>query len=240
MPANWPLTSLITSIKDRLGALTSPAAGSVNERLGTDGATPPAITGTGIRGWLRAIYERLTAGIGVTGSVEISNDSGNALSVDSASANAALGAPADAPAAGTTDGTIVALLKRLRTLLNGGLPAALTGAGNLKTAVQEALPTGTNSIGTVDLSAANPTTIIDAATVAASKYIGVTVANMSTTATARVRVRNQNVSGVILDTLPLAQSEALSYTYPRGRAAASGTVYIEVASGTVEGSVFTA
>lgn len=34
--------------------------------IGTDGATPPAITGTGVRGWLRAIYERLVAGIGVT------------------------------------------------------------------------------------------------------------------------------------------------------------------------------
>lgn len=27
--------------------------------LGTDGGTPPAITGTGVRGWLRGIYERL-------------------------------------------------------------------------------------------------------------------------------------------------------------------------------------
>lgn len=29
---------------------------------GTDGASPPAIPGTGIRGWLRAIYDRLTDG----------------------------------------------------------------------------------------------------------------------------------------------------------------------------------
>ncbi|HEX6215264.1 MAG TPA: hypothetical protein VFZ38_10620 [Vicinamibacterales bacterium] len=34
---------------------------AVTTSLGTDGATPPAITGTGVRGWLRAIYERLLA-----------------------------------------------------------------------------------------------------------------------------------------------------------------------------------
>lgn len=31
--------------------------------MGTDGTTPPTITGTGVRGWLRAIYERLTSGV---------------------------------------------------------------------------------------------------------------------------------------------------------------------------------
>jgi hypothetical protein len=30
---------------------------------GTDGATPPSIPGTGIRGWLRAIYDKFTTGI---------------------------------------------------------------------------------------------------------------------------------------------------------------------------------
>lgn len=43
---------------------------------------------------------------------------------------AGVGAPADAEATGS--GTLIALLKRLRTLLNGGLPAALGGAGGVK------------------------------------------------------------------------------------------------------------
>ena len=34
---------------------------------GTDGATPPAIPGTGIRGWLRSIYDRLSNPLSVTG-----------------------------------------------------------------------------------------------------------------------------------------------------------------------------
>lgn len=42
--------------------------------LGTDGATPPVITGTGIRGWLRAIYERLTSGIGRTWTLNKATD----------------------------------------------------------------------------------------------------------------------------------------------------------------------
>lgn len=41
--------------------------------LGTDGAAPPAISGTGIRGWLRAIYERLlsTLTVSITGTPNV-------------------------------------------------------------------------------------------------------------------------------------------------------------------------
>lgn len=74
---------------------------AVTTSLGTDGATPPTIAGTGVRGWLRAIYERLVAGIGrnwslssgsdsvtvtgsvsVAGAVEVMNDAGNPLPVN--------------------------------------------------------------------------------------------------------------------------------------------------------------
>lgn len=34
---------------------------------GTDGATPPSIPGTGIRGWLRSIYDKLSGSLAVTG-----------------------------------------------------------------------------------------------------------------------------------------------------------------------------
>jgi hypothetical protein len=49
------------------GAATEATLAAANTNLGTDGAAPPAITGTGIRGWLRAIYEKLTGSIAVTG-----------------------------------------------------------------------------------------------------------------------------------------------------------------------------
>lgn len=60
-----------------------------------------------------------------------------------------LGASTDAEATG--NGSVIALLKRLRTLLAGGLPAALTAGGNLKCALLEAIPAGTNNIGDVDV-----------------------------------------------------------------------------------------
>lgn len=52
-------------------------------------------------------------------------------------AGVGVGAAADAEAVGNNNGSVIALLKRLRTLLSGGLPAALTAAGNLRVAVQE-------------------------------------------------------------------------------------------------------
>lgn len=51
------------------------------------------------------------------------------------SAGVGVGAAADAEAAG--NGSLIAIAKRLRTMLAGGLPAALTGSGNLKVAIAE-------------------------------------------------------------------------------------------------------
>jgi hypothetical protein len=62
---------------------------------------------------------------------------------------ATLGTTTDAEATG--NGTIIAIVKRLRTLLGGGLPAALSGNGNLKTAISESLPAGTNNIGSINV-----------------------------------------------------------------------------------------
>lgn len=49
------------------GAAADTTVAGVTTSLGTDGAAPPVIAGTGVRGFLRAIYDRLVAGIGVTG-----------------------------------------------------------------------------------------------------------------------------------------------------------------------------
>jgi hypothetical protein len=158
---------------------------------------------------------------------------------------AGLGATGDTSSATT----LVGLLKAVKaavtgTLTIGGAVTISDGSGPVTVdgtiGLAGALPAGTNAIGTVDLAAATPTPITDTAIVTAAKYIGITVCETSGSATAKVRVRNNNVSGVILDTITLAANESVSYTYPRGRAAASGTVYLQVVSGAVEGSVFTA
>jgi hypothetical protein len=60
--------------------------------------------------------------------------SGAATAALQTTGNTALGTTADAEASG--NGSIIAVLKRLRTLLNGGLPAALGSGGGVKTDVQ--------------------------------------------------------------------------------------------------------
>lgn len=78
------------------------------------------------------------------------DDNAGSLTVDST----ALGTPAEAEASG--EGGIIGILKRLRTRLGAGLPGTLTASGNLKTAVVEELPTGTQSIGKVTVGAELP------------------------------------------------------------------------------------
>lgn len=61
------------------------------------------------------------------------------------------------PAATTDDGNFSrqSLFKRLLQKFTAQFPAALTGGGNLKVAVQEALPAGANTVGKVDQGAPN-------------------------------------------------------------------------------------
>lgn len=82
-------------------------------------------------------------------SVVTVQDGGGALTIDgSISAtipdgnDGAAGSTADAESSSGA-GTIIALLKRLRTLLNGGLPAALGGDGGLKVEAIQTLTKGT-------------------------------------------------------------------------------------------------
>jgi hypothetical protein len=63
---------------------------------------------------------------------------------------ASIGDPTDAEAAG--NGTVIALLKRLRTLLAGGLPSALVGGRlDVNVGATVSIPAGTNNIGDVDV-----------------------------------------------------------------------------------------
>lgn len=47
------------------------------------------------------------------------------------------------------NGSVIQILKRLRTLLAGGLPAALTAGGGVKVGLTDAVPAGTNAIGSM-------------------------------------------------------------------------------------------
>ena len=89
--------------------------------------------------------------------------------------NAAIGTTADAAAANdTATATITSFAKRLQqrfTALLGILPSDLTGGGNFKTAVAEALPAGTNIIGVSGVDQTTPGTT-DSVTVKASAGIG--------------------------------------------------------------------
>jgi len=98
---------------------------------------------------------------------------------------------------------------------------------------------GTDTLA-VDTTPATATAFSDTGTVGSvTKYRGISVANSSTSARAQVRVRNNTVAGTILDTITLGPGESVSYTYPAGRTVASGTLYMQLVSGAVEGSVYT-
>lgn len=91
--------------------------------------------------------------------------------------------------------------------------------------------------GQLKLQPATATTFADAGTIAAANYRGITIKNTSTTATAEIAVRQANVSGTILDTITLAGNESAREHYPSGRTT-GGTIYMQVVSGAVTGSVF--
>lgn len=69
-------------------------------------------------------------------------------------AGATIGVTSDAAVSTDANGTVSAKLRGIIVLLVNflsRLPAALTGSGNLKTALLEAIPAGTNNIGDVDV-----------------------------------------------------------------------------------------
>lgn len=83
--------SILTNILNKL--IASPATlaeqqtqttalNTVNTNLGTDGATPPVILGTGVRGWLRAIYDKTITGLARSWTLNKNTDSMIAYNVE--------------------------------------------------------------------------------------------------------------------------------------------------------------
>lgn len=185
---------------------------------GTDITSPsPAMPagGAGIRGWLSAIWTKLNGSIAVTGTfwqatqpvsgTVTANAGTGTLAVSAASlplpsgaaTNAqittSVGAQADAEASG--DGSVIALLKRLRSLLAGGLPAALGAGGGLKVdGSGTALPisgTITANAGTGTLAVSGPLT---------DAQLRATAVPVSGTVTANAGTGTMAVSGPVTDT----------------------------------------
>lgn len=127
------------------GASTEATLAGVRTDLGTDGATPPPVlgAGTGVRGWLRSIYEKLTGSIAVTGTFF------QATQPVSMAANT----PDVTDRAGRALGTIAnttfgATLAAETTKVIGTVNLAAAQTLAALTAITNALPAGSNSIGT--------------------------------------------------------------------------------------------
>lgn len=75
--AALPLPSGASTAANQTTINTSVQA--VTTSLGTDGASPPSIAGTGVRGWLREIYDRLVAGLDRTWTLSSGTDSVSAV-----------------------------------------------------------------------------------------------------------------------------------------------------------------
>lgn len=154
LPSTQPVSA--TSLPLPSGAATESTLSSVNTSLGTDGSSPPVISGTGVRGWLRAIYERLTSGIGRTWNLSNASDSVavtgtvgiNNFPVSTALTNTELRASAvgvtvsNFPSGGSTETTLVQL-KSVADSIN-------TAASAIKSAV-EALNTKTTTADTSNI-----------------------------------------------------------------------------------------
>lgn len=159
------------------GAATETTLVGVRTDLGTDGTTPPTVlgAGTGVRGWLRSIYEKLTGTLTVTGTF--------------------------------WQATQPVSLATLATVTTVGAVTAITNA----------LPTGANSIGTIQQAALTKGT---------QGTTGVTTQDLKDAGRARVSVTFQASAPAVADTL-------LSLVKVTNGAAAAGATSIGVAAGKI-------
>lgn len=102
---------------------------AVTTSLGADGSSPPTISGTGVRGWLRGIYERLTGTLTIGGTVTVANPTATGLT------DAQLRA-ASVPVSGTitvanptAQGLSNAELRAQAVAVTGSLNTTQTGVG---------------------------------------------------------------------------------------------------------------
>ena len=130
---NFPATQAISAASLPLpaGAATDTTVAGITTSLGTDGATPPSIPGTGVRGWLRSIYDKLAGTLTVGGTVALGAGSANVGSITNVTGTVSLptGAATSAlqagvqSAAGTPNATAVTVQGNA-----GGVPMPVSGS----------------------------------------------------------------------------------------------------------------
>ena len=126
-----------TAAKD---ATIAQVSTDLNAGLGADGASPPAIAGIGVRGWLRAIYERLAGTLTVGGSVNVSNLP--ATQVVSATALPLPTGAATAAAQGSGNTSLSSIDGKVPTLVSGRTPVDGSGVTQPVSATALPLPAG--------------------------------------------------------------------------------------------------
>lgn len=111
-----PLPVSAASLPLPSGAATESTVAGIRTDIGTDGTTPPAVlgAGTGVRGWLRSIYEKLTGTLAVTGTFWQATQPVSAASLP-------------LPAGAATEATLAALNTKV-TAVNTGAVVLAAGA----------------------------------------------------------------------------------------------------------------
>lgn len=118
----WNVTNITGTVSLPTGAATETSLAGVRADLGTDGPVPPSIPGTGVRGWLRSIYDTLRATLTVTGTVQANNLVGG-----TAVSNANPLPISDAGGSLTVDGSVTATLAAgTQSIGNIGTVATIT------------------------------------------------------------------------------------------------------------------
>lgn len=106
-------------VDDTAGSRLPVEAPTLTTALGATGTTPPVIAGSGVIGWLRAVYDRLTFGLPLS--------PGAATEVSVAASAAGVGTTADLASANT----VIGRLKAIANALLGTLSVTPTIAGDV-------------------------------------------------------------------------------------------------------------
>jgi hypothetical protein len=140
---------------ENAGIISPATEGTLSAGLGTDGAAAPSITGTGVRGWLRAIYDRLVSGVTVT----VTNPTTapeTGLAKD-ATLSSVAGGPGSSPPSLPGSGTgLLGYLRAIRDLLAGTLTVTPSAAGDVATSLTDGRKTVTTPATPVVLGASTP------------------------------------------------------------------------------------
>lgn len=243
------ITSLIALVPTSLGAKT--AANSFAITTATDDATialygavaetaPASDTASsGINGRLQRIAQRITSLIAlVPASLGAKTAAGSFLVTTATDDNtlALLGAvnetaPASDTASSGLNGRLQRAAQRLTSLI-ALVPAALTGSGNFKVAIQEALPAGTALIGSVSIKdisngeyetvAASQTAQVLGATGAAGDFISGLLIIPATTSPGNVLLLDNATSITVFAGGALSVSNLVPFFVPLGMISVSG------------------